>query len=66
VLDVAFGEDDNRTRLGQAGANLGLVRRVALSLLRQDRAKGSVKAKRLSAALDENYLMQVLQGFPEN
>ena len=66
VLDVAFGEDDNKTRSGHAGANLGLVRRVALSLLRQDPAKGSVKAKRLSAALDENYLMKVLQGFPEN
>jgi predicted transposase YbfD/YdcC len=66
VLDVAFGEDGNRTRAGNAGANLGLVRRVALSLLRQDPARGSVKAKRLQAALDENYLLKALQGFPEN
>jgi predicted transposase YbfD/YdcC len=66
VLDVAFSEDGNKTREGHAGANLGLVRRVALSLLRQDKTRGSVKAKRLQAALDENYLMQVLQGFPEN
>jgi predicted transposase YbfD/YdcC len=66
VLDVAFAEDDNKTRCGHAGANLGLVRRVALSLLRQDPGKGSVKAKRLSAALDENYLLKVLQGFPAN
>ena len=65
VLDVAFGEDDNKTHAGHAGANLGLVRRVALSLLRQDTAKGSVKAKRLQAALDENYLMKALQGFTE-
>jgi predicted transposase YbfD/YdcC len=66
VLDVAFSEDDNKTHVRHAGANLGLVRRVALSLLRQDPAKGSVKAKRLSAALDEDYLLKVLQGFPEN
>jgi len=66
VLDVAFGEDANRTRAGHAGSNLGLVRRLALSLLRQDASKGSIKAKRLSAALDDNYLLQVLQGFPEN
>jgi predicted transposase YbfD/YdcC len=66
VLDVAFGEDANRTRAGHAEANLGLVRRLALSLLKQDPAKGSIKAKRLSAALDDNYLLQILQGFPEN
>ncbi len=66
VLDVAFGEDGNKTREGHAGANLGLVRRVALSLLRQDAARGSVKAKRFQAALDTGYLLKVLQGFPEN
>ena len=66
VLDVAFGEDDNSTRVGHAGANLGLVRRLALSLLKQDPAKGSIKAKRLSAALDDNYLLRILQGISEN
>jgi predicted transposase YbfD/YdcC len=66
VLDVAFGEDGNKTRAGHAGANLGLIRRVALSLLRQDTARGSVKAKRFQAALDEGYLLKVLQGFPED
>jgi predicted transposase YbfD/YdcC len=66
VLDVAFGEDANSTRAGHAGANLGLVRRLALSLLKQDPSKGSIKAKRLSAALDDNYLLRILQGIPEN
>jgi predicted transposase YbfD/YdcC len=66
VLDVAFREDTNKTRSGNAGANLGLVRRLALSLLRQDPGRGSVKAKRLGAALDEAYLLQVLHGFTEN
>ncbi|QDV37462.1 ISAs1 family transposase [Tautonia plasticadhaerens] len=66
MLDVAFGEDSNRTAAGHAGANLGLVRRVAASLLQQDPDRGSIKAKRLSAALDESYLMRVLRGFPAN
>ena len=66
VLDVAFDEDSNRTAAGHAGTNLGLIRRVAVSLLRQDPAKGSVRAKRLGAALDDGYLMRVLQGFKGN
>jgi predicted transposase YbfD/YdcC len=65
-LDVAFREDANRTAAGHAGANLGLVRRVAASLLKQDPGKGSIKAKRLKAALDEEYLSQALQGFVED
>jgi predicted transposase YbfD/YdcC len=65
-LDVAFREDANRTRDTNAGANLGVVRRVAASLLKQDKNRGSIKAKRLSAALDTKYLEQVLRGFKAN
>ena len=65
-LDIAFREDENRTRDTNAGANLGVIRRVATSLLKQDSGKGSIKAKRFNAALDHNYLLQVLQGFTEN
>ncbi len=65
-LDVTFREDDNRTRDANAGANLGVVRRVAASLVKQDPGKGSIKSKRFNAALDTNYLLQVLHGFPQN
>lgn len=65
-LDVAFREDANKTAAGHAGANLGLVRRVAASLLKQDPGRGSIKTKRLKAALDEDYLEQILQGFVED
>ena len=65
-LDVTFGEDANRTRDKNAGANLGVVRRIAASLLKQDKRRGSIKAKRLNAALDHKYLEQVLQGFKAN
>ena len=66
VLPLTGIADANKTAAGHAGANLGLVRRVAASLLKQDTGKGSIKAKRLSAALDENYLMRVLRGFTAN
>jgi predicted transposase YbfD/YdcC len=65
-LDVTFREDANRTRDTNAGANLGVIRRVAASLLKQDPGKGSIKAKRLNAALDEKYLERVLRGFKAN
>ena len=61
-LDVSFREDESRTSAGHAGANLGLVRRVAASLIKQDKGKGSVKAKRMTAAWDESYLLKLLQG----
>jgi predicted transposase YbfD/YdcC len=62
-LDVSFREDANRTRDTNAGANLGVVRRVAVGLLKHDAEAGSIRAKRLNAALDEKYLERVLQGF---
>ena len=62
VLDVAFSEDMSRVRMGHAAANLGLVRRVAASALqRESSVKRGIATKRLKAALDENYLLRVLQ-----
>jgi len=66
TLDVCFREDACRTRVRHAGANLGLVRRVAISLLKQDPERGSIPTKRLQAALDEQYLGQILRGFQGN
>ena len=40
-----------------------MLRNMAASLLKQDPGKGSIKRKRLTAALDEGYLTQVLHGF---
>jgi predicted transposase YbfD/YdcC len=61
-LDVSFREDQSRTRSGHAGANLGMVRRVALSLLKRAGTKGSVKTRRMKAGWDDDYLLRVLQG----
>lgn len=61
ILDVVFREDDSRVRVGYAAENLALIRRVALNLLAQDKSvKRGVKTKRLKAALDDRYLLKIL------
>jgi predicted transposase YbfD/YdcC len=62
VLDVVFREDDSRVRVGSAAENFATLRRIANNLLQHERSvKRGVKAKRLKAALDENYLLKVLR-----
>lgn len=61
-LDVGFGEDDNRVSKRNGAENLALVRRLALSLLKQHRSKQSIACKRLNAALDTAFLEEVLLG----
>jgi predicted transposase YbfD/YdcC len=61
ILDVVFREDDCRVRTGHAPENLALIRRLALSLLSQDKSlKRGIKTKRLKAALDDRYLLKIL------
>ena len=62
VLDVVFREDRSRIRAANAGANLALIRRVAVALLRRAPGKGSGVTKRLKAGWDDDYLLQILQG----
>jgi predicted transposase YbfD/YdcC len=64
ILDVAFREDQSRTQDLNAGANLALLRRVAVSLLKQVKTKGSIQTRRLMAAWDDDFLLQVLHGIP--
>lgn len=62
-LDVTFGEDQCRVRMGHADANFSLLRRTSLSLLKNNRShKIGVKNKRLNAAWDDAYLLEVLCG----
>lgn len=61
VLDVAFNEDHSRKRAGYAAQNFSVINRIALNLLKNDRAtKHGVKGKRLKAGWDEKYLMGIL------
>ena len=60
-LDVTFREDDSRIRDRNAAQNFALLRRVALSLLRQHPGQGSIATKRYTAALDVEFLEEVLR-----
>ena len=63
VLDVAFREDDSRVRKGNGAQNLAILRRIALNLLKQEKtARCGIKAKRLKAGWDLDYLLKVLTG----
>lgn len=63
LLDVAFSEDACRVRTGHAARNFAVVRHLALNLLRQNTTrKGSIAAKRFTAALDDAYLATILAG----
>jgi predicted transposase YbfD/YdcC len=60
VLDVLFREDDSRLKDRTAAENLAMLRRVAASLFRQDRGKGSVSGKQLRAAWDDDFRLHLL------
>jgi len=59
---VSFGEDNNRVSRRHGAENLALMRRLALSLLKQHPDKRSIACKRLLAALDPSFLEAVLRG----
>ena len=60
VLDVVFREDARRLYDRVAGENVAFLNRLALSLLRADAAKDSLKVKRKKAGWDIRYLTQLL------
>ena len=61
VLDEAMSEDASRIRKDNAPANMALLRRIALNLLKQERTlKRGIQGKRLKAAMNPDYLAKVL------
>jgi len=61
-LDVGFREDLCRVRVQNAAENLARIRRVALSILKQDEIlKAGIQGKRLKAAWDHNFLLTLLK-----
>jgi predicted transposase YbfD/YdcC len=66
VLDVTFREDDSRLKDRTAAENLGQLRRVVASLLRQDHSKGSVSGKLLRAAWNDDFRLHLLDLLSDN
>jgi predicted transposase YbfD/YdcC len=59
-LAVTFREDENRVSHRHGAENLALLRRLALSLLKQENSKQSLGCKRLRATLSPPFLEKVL------
>lgn len=60
TLDMTFNEDHQRKRNGMAAQNFSLINKIALNLLKKDNTKGSLKAKRLKAGWDNQYLLKLI------
>jgi len=64
VLDVVFGDDKSRANAGHAAENLGLFRRMAYCLLKQDTQGGRGFASMQRKAMwNEDYVLQLLGRF---
>jgi predicted transposase YbfD/YdcC len=72
VLDVTFRQDKSRMRTGNAAENLGVLRHLAMNILRgaPESQKGtpSINLKRRRAAMDLKYLDSIVKAsiIPEN
>jgi len=61
VLDMYFAEDRSRARTEHAAANLAVLRRWIVTLLRQDKTlKDGIEKKRLQAGWNETILERIL------
>jgi predicted transposase YbfD/YdcC len=61
-LDVTFGEDKSRKRVGNAAKNFNIILKTALILLQRDKEnKISVKRKRLKAAHNIGYRESIMK-----
>lgn len=62
VMDVVFGEDRSRLRVGHVAENVSFLRRFVTTLLKRDTSKSSMKQKRKEAAWDTAFLEKLLFG----
>ena len=59
-LDVTFREDDSRIRRGNGAHNIGVIRHVAMNLLKREKTKISYRKKRIRAALNDDFRDKLL------
>lgn len=65
VLDVTFHDDSSCVRKGHGAENLSTVRRIAINLLKQDKAtKKSIPNKQIICAASKDYVFKLLLSKP--
>ncbi|MGB1208834.1 MAG: ISAs1 family transposase, partial [Paracoccaceae bacterium] len=61
VLDMGFREDDCRVRDRNAAANLSVIRKIAINLVKADGSKtGSIKGRRKAAGWNNDYMQEII------
>jgi predicted transposase YbfD/YdcC len=60
-LDMSFGEDDSRLRVGHGAQNFSRLRRIVINKLKNDPRKVSLKVKRYRCSIDRDYLLERLR-----
>ena len=65
VLDVGFREDQSRVTQGYGAENLAVIRHLTVNLLSQEKsARGGIRARRLKAGWNDQYLTKILSQGP--
>lgn len=63
MLDIQFEEDAHRARKDHSAANLAVIRRAALHLLRDnDSSNVSMRRRKMRASRSQAYRQQILFG----
>jgi len=60
VLDMTFREDESRIRKDNAPHNAGILKHMALNMLKKTPVRKSIRLKRKSAGWDNQFLQAVL------
>ena len=58
--EVARRVDASRIRLGYGAENIGLLRRLSVNLLKREPSKMSLKMKRYTAGLNNDFMVKIL------
>lgn len=62
VLDIGFREDECRIRHRNAAANIAVIRKIAINLVKADTStKGSIKGKRKAAGWNNQYMQHLIK-----
>ena len=57
----AFALDESRLRDRNAAANLAVIRKIAINLVKADKTqKGSIKGRRKAAGWDNDYMQKII------